>query len=511
MSAQLSGVIEAFAGRRVLVLGDAMLDSYLEGAAARLCPEAPVPVVDVRRRDDLPGGAANTASNVRQLGAQVSLLSVIGDDAEGELLKEALAARGVSADSLLVEPGRRTIVKQRVVCDHQVLVRFDMGTTARIATAIEEALIERLDSAAAACDALIVSDYDYGIVTPAVLRALATRQRRHPRLLVVDSKKLGEFRGLGATAVKPNYQEAARLLGEPELLDSVDRAGQMESGGVRLLGKLDAEVVALTLDSDGALIFERGKPLHRTYARPSPHRRAAGAGDTFVAAFTLALAAGADTPAAAELASAASTVVVGKERTAVCSAQELRGYFSFEEAYLDEGRLADRLEFHRRQGRRIVFTNGCFDILHRGHIGYLNQAKALGDVLVVAVNSDESVRRLKGAGRPLNSLEDRVEVLAALSCIDHIVSFSEDTPSRLIEMARPDVFVKGGDYTHEMLPEAPLVECLGGSVQILPYLEDRSTSRLIEGIRERVRQEEGLLRAQELERSAGGAGDLGGS
>ena len=211
----------------------------------------------------------------------------------------------------------------------------------------------------------------------------------------------------------------------------------------------------------------------------------AGAGDTFASALALALAAGAPTSTAAELASAAAAVVVGKERTATCSAQELREFVSAEGKYVsDLGRLAARVEFYRRQGEKVVFTNGCFDILHRGHITYLNRAKALGDVLIVGVNSDDGIRRLKGPDRPINSLEDRVQVLAALSCIDHLVAFDEDTPCNLIRAIRPHVFVKGGDYTRERLPEAPLVEELGGVVHILPYLQDRSTTGLIERIPE---------------------------
>ena len=209
----------------------------------------------------------------------------------------------------------------------------------------------------------------------------------------------------------------------------------------------------------------------------------AGAGDTFTAALALGLASGVSVETAVELASAASAVAVGKEGTATCTASELREYVSLEAKYIPQfGRLAARLEFYRQQGRRIVFTNGCFDILHRGHITYLNRAKSLGDVLVVAVNSDDSIRRIKGPDRPINTLEDRIGVLAALSCIDLLTAFDEDIPWNVIETVRPHVFVKGGDYTRERLPEAALVEKLGGVVEILPLLQDRSTTGIIERI-----------------------------
>jgi D-beta-D-heptose 7-phosphate kinase/D-beta-D-heptose 1-phosphate adenosyltransferase len=241
----------------------------------------------------------------------------------------------------------------------------------------------------------------------------------------------------------------------------------------------------VTLDAEGALVLERGRPAYRAYARRSPDSRAMGAGDTFAAALALALAAGAHTPAAAELASAAAGIVVGKQGTALCSADDLRDAVAGGGKYLrDRGRLHAVLTAHREEGKRIVFTNGCFDILHRGHITYLSRAKTLGDVLVVGLNSDESVARLKGPGRPVNTLEDRAHVLAALSAVDHIVAFEEDTPIALVEDVRPDVFVKGGDYTREMLPEAPVVEALGGTIHLLPYVDDRSTSGIIERIRE---------------------------
>jgi D-beta-D-heptose 7-phosphate kinase/D-beta-D-heptose 1-phosphate adenosyltransferase len=241
---------------------------------------------------------------------------------------------------------------------------------------------------------------------------------------------------------------------------------------------------AVICGTQGALVFERGCPPYRTYAQPRPHSRAAGAGDTFLAALTLALAADGTTTQSAELASSAAAIVVAKEGTASCAAQELKdAYGRLDKRLPGEGRLAEVARGYREQGKRVVFTNGCFDILHRGHVSYLNRAKELGDVLFVGVNSDESVRRLKGDGRPVNTLEDRLQVLSALSCVDHVVGFGTDRPDDLIRAVRPHVFVKGGDYTVDTLPEAPLVRELGGAVEIIPLVEDRSTSGIIERIR----------------------------
>lgn len=484
LGGQLMEAINMFGDLHVLVVGDAMLDAYLEGLTDRLCREAPVPVVSVRRITLAPGGAANTAANVASLDGKAIFLSVVGADQDGERLAQALAGHGVSCEHLHRDPNRQTLAKRRVIAGAQMLVRFDEGTTSPIGGEMEQALIERLEMHWPASDAVIISDYGYGVLSPRVLERVADLQGRLPRILVADSKDLKNMAHIAATAVKPNYGEATRLLGIPSLVGTCARAEQISAHGDEILEMTGAQVAAVTLDTEGAMIFERGHLPYRTFAEPNPDSHAAGAGDTFVSALTLALAAGADTPGAAELASAASTVVVGKEGTTTCSRQEVYEYFSLGDKYSpDPNYLLGQIELQRQQCRRIVFTNGCFDILHRGHITYLNQAKALGDILIVAVNSDASVRRLKGPNRPINSLQDRVSVLSALSCVDYIISFDSETPEGLIQLLRPDVFVKGGDYTRDTLPEASLVEALGGTVEILPYIEDRSTTSIIQRIR----------------------------
>lgn len=477
---------------RVLVVGDAMLDVYLHGQVSRLCREGPVPVVALHQQVGAPGGAANTAANVRALGAAATLLSVIGQDQEGDALRQALSERGVDGSALLCAPQRRTLTKTRVLAEDQLLVRLDSGSTERIDADQERALLERLARLAPDHDALIVSDYGYGVLTPAVIASLAHLQRAAPRVLVLDARRPEAYRDVGVTAVKPNYEEALRLLGEPPAGTARGRLQQIAAGAERLLALTGACTVAVTLDRDGALCLERGRPPYRTYARAQPRAQAVGAGDTWLSAFTLALAAGADTAAAAELAAAAAAVVVGKGGTATCSAEELRAWFLLGDKYLDDPeQLAARVAVLRAQAKRIVFTNGCFDILHHGHVVCLNRAKALGDVLIVGLNSDASVRRLKGEGRPINTLADRAQVLAALSAVDYVVPFDTDTPAPLIRAIRPDLYVKGGDYTQATLPEAALVESLGGTVQILPYLNDHSTTAIVA----RIRASDGRTRA----------------
>jgi D-beta-D-heptose 7-phosphate kinase/D-beta-D-heptose 1-phosphate adenosyltransferase len=470
-------------GLKVVVIGDAMLDAYVSGSSGRLAQEAPVPVVAVYRSDEAPGGAANVAANAAGLGAQVRLLSVVGDDPEGHRLTRALRRSGVDTGGVQARPLRRTLSKTRVMSERHMLVRFDDGTTSPIDAESQEVMAGTLAEAFASCDAVVVSDYGYGVLTPGVVATLGRLQAAEPRLLAVDAKHLVRYARAGVTVVKPNFAQAVSLLGTtpPEVPGS--RAPWMAEQGERLLERCAADIVAVTMDADGAMVFERGRPPHRTHARPHPQMRAAGAGDTYLTVLALALAAGADTPSAAELASAAAAVVMSKEGTATCSAEEVAEMLAPGGKLLGGEQVAQRMAFHRAQGHRIVFTNGCFDILHRGHTTYLNRAKALGDVLVVGVNTDAGVRRLKGAERPINHLEDRIEVLAALSCVDHVVAFGDDDPSRLIRSVRPHVFAKGGDYTRELLPEAAVVEELGGTVVLLPYEADRSTSRIIDRIR----------------------------
>ncbi len=490
MDTNLLNYIDAFNGIRAIVVGEAMLDSYLIGVTERLCREAPVPVVSLTARQHVPGGAANAAVNVRSLGAEVFFLSVTGNDPEGALLRQALEKDGVSTEHVIVHAKRATLAKQRVIASSQMVVRFDSGTTEPLDRATEEALIKRLKKLYPGSDAIIISDYDYGILTPRLIQVLAELQRRYPRVVTIDSKRLPAYQAVNITAVKPNYSEVLQLLGLQKPGGEYECVEQITPLGEQVLEKTGAQIAAVTLDTEGALVFEAGQQPYRTYAHPEPHSRAAGAGDTFAAALTLALAAGAYTPAAAEIASAAASIVVSKEGTSACFADELRSHFTADDKFItDAFQLTARIAAYRRQGKRIVFTNGCFDILHRGHVTYLNHAKEFGDILVVGLNSDASVSRLKGPNRPINSLEDRSQILAALSCVDHIVPFDADTPHDLIRVIQPDIFVKGGDYTRRTLPEAHLVEELGGQVEILPYEENHSTTGIIERIRQLYRIE----------------------
>lgn len=470
----------------VVVLGDAMLDVWKWGRCERLCREAPVPVVDIERSSSMAGGAGNTAANLAALGADTRLLALTGDDPPAAALAEVLARRGVDTGRIYRAPDRTTPVKTRIVADEQILVRFDETSTG-IARPDEIAeLLARLDDALIGADALIVCDYG-GPLGDSLRAGLLERRERLP-LLIADTHHPGRWRALHADLLTPNAGEAAEVLGLAATAgaDPDQRAELFDRHRDALFEATGTRTVVVTLDRDGSVLLDGDRPAHRTWAHPVRESQSAGGGDTFVAALTLAVLAGMPLTGAVEVAQAAADVVVHRPGTSVCTREQLRARIDRSGgAVLEPRHLIEAVRGHRAAGERIVFTNGCFDVVHAGHIAYLNEAKRLGDVLVVAVNSDESVRRLKGPDRPVNPDHDRCAVLAALSCVDHVTVFDEDTPERLLRATEPDLYVKGGDYRPEMLPEAPVVAEYGGEVRVLGYLADHSTSAMIERIRDR--------------------------
>ncbi|PRY12284.1 D-beta-D-heptose 7-phosphate kinase/D-beta-D-heptose 1-phosphate adenosyltransferase [Pontibacter ummariensis] len=477
-------LIEQFKDRRVLVIGDALLDTYVIGASHRLCREAPVPIVDVQDQEDDCGGAANTALNLAALGAETTFLSVVGKDDSGKKLLEILRQNKVLTDCIIQDKTCKTISKKRITVDSNILLRMDEGTKGTISARSRRTLGMRLKKLYAEADAIVLSDYGYGVVSEEVLETLDKLRNKEPKPLIIDSKDLSKFRKYRPTAVKPNYEEATQLLQLPGLLHQ-DRVQQITENGQKLLKVTGATYVTVTLDEEGCIIFEKGREPRRIMSSPQERKRTIGAGDTFISALTLAIASGAKIKTAAKVATAAALVVLQKEGTVACTQQELKSHFKEQPKFLrNTAELESRLETLRQEGRRLVFTNGCFDILHSGHVKLLNQAKALGDVLIVGLNSDASIRRFKGEGRPINALYDRVAVLSGLQSIDMLVAFEEDEATELVRRIKPHVFVKGGNYLSEHLPEAALVRELGGEVRFLPLVTEQSTSLLIKKIQE---------------------------
>lgn len=484
MKQSIEYTIKKFSQLRMLVIGDAMLDMYLQGTSTRICREAPVPIVDIHNQMEVPGGAANTAMNLAQLSAHTTYLSVIGDDWEGKKLTELLKKNTIHTSKILIEKDRKTLTKQRVMAGNHMLVRFDYGSTENISKASEKKLINILIEEYEDADGVIISDYGYGILTDSVLQTLKQLIKKVPKVVVVDSKYLDKYKDLNVAAVKPNYQETTALIGLTQIPSEGNRLKDLLARGEEIFEITNARIAAVTVDIEGSVIFENGKVIHRTYTKPVENSKAAGAGDTYTSAFALALAAKTNARDAAEIAAAAARIVVQKEGTSTCNAEELFRSFSTKNKRIEQTEdLHTILQQYRHNGKKIVFTNGCFDILHPGHVDYLSRAKSLGDILIVGMNTDESISRLKGPERPINSLRDRMDVLSGLSSVDHVVPFSENTPINLIHIIKPDIYVKGGDYTRATLPEVPHVEEYGGTVEILPFVQDRSTTSIIKRIR----------------------------
>jgi D-beta-D-heptose 7-phosphate kinase/D-beta-D-heptose 1-phosphate adenosyltransferase len=468
--------VERLQSARIMVVGDVMLDRYWTGSTNRISPEAPVPVVRIAGTEDRAGGAANVAANAVAVGAAVTLVGLIGDDADGDRLQECCAAAGIEAR--LQRAAERTTVKLRVLAQHHQLLRLDFETIP-----VTERLVVTPEIAALVpqTGAVVLSDYAKGaLLNPANWIELA---RHHGKPVIVDPKSRDFGRYAGADLITPNSAEFEAVVGH------CDSEAELAARGRALCRAHGLGAVLVTRGERGmSLVRADGEPLHLS-AQARDVFDVTGAGDTVCAIVASALAAGSDLATATMLANAAAGLVVGKLGTAVVSNAELKAAVSPEHhpvpAILDERQLLEEVAAARARGERIVMTNGCFDIVHAGHVRYLEQSAALGDRLLIAVNSDASVRRLKGPTRPVNSLRQRLEVLAGLRAVDWVVPFDEDTPQRLIAALGPDVLVKGGDYRIADIAGAEDVLRRGGRVLTLPYHDGLSTTRIIDAARKR--------------------------
>jgi D-beta-D-heptose 7-phosphate kinase/D-beta-D-heptose 1-phosphate adenosyltransferase len=477
-------LLSAMVGRRITVIGDLMLDEYVFGRVTRTSVEAPVPIVAVEQEERLLGGAANVARCLVALGARVRLCGVVGADTDARLLLDEARALRIDVRGVVADPARPTTLKRRVVAQRQQMVRLDRESVEPLGAQAARRLAPRALKCVRWADGVVLSDYAKGVLQPplcrAVLRAAGTRP------VVVDPKEppWGQYRS--ATVFKPNSRAAAHYVGR-ELRTEADAA----SAARRILADLSVAHVLLTRGEHGPTLASR--PARRGEAPAVLHLPArrhevadtTGAGDVVCAAAALALASGADAPAAAWLANLAAGVKVGKFGAAAVAEHELlealgHPHLACERKVLSRAQAAALAARLRRQGRRVVFTNGCFDILHFGHVSLLERARRLGDALIVGVNTDASVRRLKGPGRPVQPQRDRARVLAAQACVDAVVLFAEDTPRELIGALRPDVLCKGADYRRrENVVGWDLVEGWGGQVVLVPLEKDRSTSRIL--------------------------------
>jgi len=464
-----------FERAHILVVGDVMLDRYWHGTSSRISPEAPVPVVKIGQTDDRPGGAGNVALNMAALGCNVSLIGVVGADEAGSILQARLQAAKIHTD-LQVSANKPTITKLRIISQHQQLLRmdfeenFDMTDTSDI--------VEKVKIALQHADVLVISDYSKGSLPDCQVLIRMARECGIP--VLVDPKGNDFARYRGATILTPNFHEFEVVVGKC----SSDQ--DMVKKGSALMQQLDLQALLVTRGEHGMTLLRPGEPELHLPARGREVFDVTGAGDTVIATLAAALASGQPLPESTALANMAAGIVVGKLGTASISAAELRRAIIAEQGaergVVTEEQLLMALEDARASGERIVFTNGCFDIIHAGHVGYLEEARKQGDRLVLAVNSDASIRRLKGSGRPINPLDRRMAVLAGLEAVDWVVSFDEDTPERLLRRVKPDVLVKGGDYREDQVVGNQIVKAYNGSVKVLSFYDNCSTTSIVNKI-----------------------------
>ena len=478
MSALLA-LPERFAGLHIWVVGDLMIDEYVTGTVERISPEAPVPVVRVQGSERRLGGAGNVARQIATLGARASVAGVCGEDAAAEQLLELCAHGGIDTRAVLKLPGRHTTRKLRVVSHSQQLLRLDWEDIKPCSAEVAAQLLAQL-TAGARPDAIILSDYAKGVLTPETLAAVLRARGTVP--LVVDPKHRDFTRYRGATTVTPNLHELEVACGRT--LQAEDSAG-IAAAARALMASAGLESMVVTLGNHGMLVVPADGAETAVPAMRHEVYDVTGAGDTAIAVLTLALAARAPLAQAAELANAAAGVSVTQVGAVAVSAASIRDALAAhpEGKLLSRQELAARAATWRTAGKRIVVSNGCFDLLHAGHLSLLSHAAKLGDVLVLAINSDASVRRLKGPERPLVPQAERAALLAALTFVDAVTIFDEDTPLEVLQAVKPHVLVKGGDYQPSEVVGRELVEAGGGRVVIVPLMPEKSTSSLVARIR----------------------------
>jgi len=460
-----------FRSARIIVIGDVMLDRYWSGQASRISPEAPVPVVKVKTVEERIGGAGNVALNIAKLGGKVILLGVVGDDAESKILKQLLEAEGVVCD-FVVEKSFRSICKLRVMAQHQQLIRLDFEDTPIKfdRDALKKALFRHLPEN----NVVVFSDYGKGTLTDVSTYIIAAKQAGVK--VLVDPKGIDYQRYAQADLITPNLAELQAVVGtcknEEDLIEK----------GRALLAQYQIPTLLLTRGEAGMTLIQNDQ-VHSLPAQAKDVFDVTGAGDTVIAVMALGVSLGMPLCESMYLANLSGGIVVGKLGTSTVSMQELMRAMHGDRDSLygivSEDELAKLFARAKAHGEKIIMTNGCFDLLHAGHVTYLEQAKALGERLCVAVNSDASVKQLKGESRPINGLQERMTVLAALACVDWVVAFAEETPERLYCRLLPDVIVKGGDYSPEQVAGGGCVIKAGGEVKILQFVDGQSTTAMI--------------------------------
>ncbi len=470
----------------IMVVGDLMIDEYLWGRVDRISPEAPVQVVSVEREGFTLGGAGNVVNNLAALGAVVLAAGVAGTGENGNLLFGKFLELGVDTTGIIRDPGRYTTRKTRVLAANQHVMRIDRETKRQISIRALKALMEYIEAKLPEVDLVVISDYGKGLLTDELLETVIRTAKDHDKIVIVDPKGLHYSKYSGATMLTPNKKEASLASGI-EILDDES----LFKAGNRILETAMVENLLLTCGKDGMVLFRNGKEPFRIETEARQVFDVSGAGDTVISVFALALASGKTFEDAARLANTAAGIVVGKLGTATVSREELdialgRDSRDVSLKHKSLRELPFLLKEQREKGNRIILTNGCFDLLHAGHIKLFSASKRLGDVLIVAIDDDDSVRNLKGQGRPVIGEKERVRVISALDSVDYVVIFSGDELEKLIEIIRPDILAKGSNYASEEVVGHELVKKFGGSVALIQVTEDVSSTGIIQNIKSGV-------------------------
>ena len=485
----VESLFQRASGLNCLVVGDLMLDEYLWGKTERISPEAPVQVVDILREDLRLGGAGNVANNLLALGCKVSVASVIGEDENGWALLKAFSREGVDTSAILQEPGRRTGRKTRVVAANQQIVRIDRESRDPLSSQFEQQLIAWLQQQISHFHVVLVSDYLKGVLTPAVLSAITVTASAAQVPVLVDPKGSDYRKYRGATCLTPNRKEAEAASGI-----AIKDTASLNLAAQSLMEQVELDNLLITRSEEGMSLFSNGGTSVHIPTVAREVFDVTGAGDTVLAMLACGLAGGLQLSDAARLANVAAGIAVGKLGTSIVTPDEIITAVALEHRDSDSkiknrDVLANLIAVEKARGRQVVFTNGCFDLLHAGHVKYLQAARRLGDLLIMGLNSDASVRRLKGPRRPLIAEDERAHILAALDCIDYVCLFDEDTPLELISALKPHILVKGGDYTPEGVVGKDIVESYGGRVELIPFVDGKSTTNIIEKVLERYSAE----------------------
>ncbi len=476
--------LNKFADVRLLVAGDFMLDEYIWGKVGRISPEAPVVVVQVERETRTLGGAGNVVNNLAALGARIEVLGLVGEDNPARLLKEELVRLGVDPQGLFTDPLRQTTRKTRVVGDHQQVVRIDRETLALAGPEFLEATMSYCQARLPSLNAVVLSDYGKGTLGPDLVRDIIRLARGLGLPVVVDPKGDDYAAYAGATVITPNQKELADAVGKP-----LGGQAEVETHGQELRKRLALEALLVTQGAQGMTLLRPEGALHIPARTPREVFDVSGAGDTVVAVMALGLAAGLDLADAAALANLAAGVVVTKKGTAPIllseMERELRAHVHQEEKIVTVQDLKFIVPHLKAQGKKIVFTNGCFDLLHVGHIKFLEDSRRLGDLLVVALDADASVRRVKGEGRPVLGEEQRLHMLAALQAVDYVTLFDSVQLPEILAALKPDVLTKGSNFPAEEVAGREIVQAYGGRVTLVPISDTVSITGLINRIRQK--------------------------